>query len=55
MLNKTFLLTFYEIDSFEKQKKHTQLLFEDSLMLVLNILIFSGYFDVPILNEKNIN
>lgn len=53
--NQTFLLTFYEVESFEKQKKHTQLLFEDLLMLVLNFFIFAEILVVPILSEKTID
>ena len=49
MYNRIFMLTFYEVESFEKQKKHTQLLFEDFIMLFLNILIGSGILQVPLL------
>jgi hypothetical protein len=48
------MLTFYEVESFEKQKKHTQLIFEDIIMLTLNALIFSKVLDVPIISEKNL-
>jgi len=51
--NNFFLLTFFEIESFEKQKKHTQLLFEDAIMLSLNIAIFSGLLHVPILETES--
>lgn len=50
--DRLFLLTFFEIEAFEKQKKHTQLLFEDAMMLALNIWIFSGWLHVPMLEEK---
>lgn len=53
--NKIFKLTFYEVESFEKQKKHTQLLFEDSLMLLLNAFIYYEVLDIPILKESGID
>lgn len=52
MYNRLFMLNFFEIDSFEKQKKHTQLLFEDFLMLTLNVFIFFKWINVPILDDK---
>ena len=49
------MLTFYEVESFEKQKKHTQLIFEDTIMLTLNFLIFMQILDVPIITEENLD
>ena len=52
LYNQLFLLTFFEIESFEKQKKHTQLLFEDFFMLLLNIAIWTEIIYIPFIEHK---
>lgn len=41
----------YELDSYERQKKYTQVIFEDLLMLILQLLIYTSVLDVPHLHD----
>jgi hypothetical protein len=43
----------YEIESFKKQSKYTQLIFEDLLMILLDALVISGVFSVPEMTSGN--
>ena len=47
-----FNLNSFELDNFEKQKKYTQVLFEDTFLLVLQIGIGLGIFNVPKITNK---
>jgi hypothetical protein len=43
----------YEIESFKKQSKYTQLIFEDLLMIVLDAFVILGVFSVPLMTSGN--
>ena len=43
----------YEIMNLKLQSKYTQLIFEDLMMILLDILVISGIFSVSELTQKN--
>ena len=47
-----FNLNAFELDTFEKQKKQTQLIFEDLVMIFLDFLIFTHILTVSAIQKK---
>ena len=48
-----FDLNSFELGAFQKQKRYTQVLYQDSIMLVLQIIIFSNILKVPEVLTEN--
>lgn len=48
-----FNLNAFELENFEKQKKYTQVLFEDMLMFALQVLIYAKVVRVPLLSQDH--
>lgn len=55
LFEKMFNLNSFELDNFEKQKKYTQVLFEDTLMFMLQVGIGTGFLRVPRINDPKYN
>ena len=49
---KVFGINMHEIECFETQKKYSQLVFEDFLMISLNLFMFLSILNVPQLTKE---
>ena len=53
IFESTFNLNRFELEAFEKQRVQTTLIFQNSMMLMLDFFVFMGVLRMPNIDEVN--